>query len=226
MEVAVLDHEEARLLLPWLGTDRLEAAELEALLDHLKVCRACRAELRDLAELGRFAELAERGEAPDAAAIDQRLAGLLARLDEPRPGSARSAARPLGKAQRAGLLAFEPWRRALPLAALVLVAVGFLWLTSRDPAPPAGPYTTLSSPKVAAPAGPALRVVVADACRQDELRALLLLAGAEIRGGPSRHGAYEVRLPVGAAREPVIAAWREASCFSFVDKAAGAEVGQ
>lgn len=226
----VLDHEKASLLLPWLGTDRLEQEELEELLDHLKACRACRRELRDLAELGRFAELAERGEAPDGAAIEARLAGLLGRL--PAAPEERAAAAPVSS--RPAPLRRPPsgsvgWRQVLPLAALVLLAVGLLAVTGGLPpaAPgpagpsPAGPYRTLSSAEPAAPAGPALRLVVAESCPEGELRALLVAAGAEIVGGPSRHGVYSVSLAAGADAAALAAAWRPHSCFSYVGPIAG-----
>jgi len=219
MSSKVLSHAEASLLLPWLGTDRLAAGELEPLLDHLKVCAACRGELRDLSELGRFAELAERAEAPDAAAIERRLSAVMGRLET------RSPARFGPPARRApGLY------RALALAAVLTLAGGLLFLrgAGEEPVRPEaanGPYKTLSSPAPAASAGAALRVVVADGCGQAELRRLLLEAKAEIRGGPTRLGVYTVGLPAGAVADRQIEAWRPLPCFSFVEKAAESGAG-
>jgi hypothetical protein len=213
----VLDHDEASRLLPWLGTDRLAGGELERLLDHLKVCRLCRSELRDLSDLGRAADLAERGEAPDAAAIEERLGRLAGRLDQ--AAGRRFATRSPFTARQGGF----GWRQAAPLAALVVLAVGLLVFTADRPRPAGvGGYATLSSPEEAPPAGPALRVAVADSCTQGELRRLLGDAGAEIAAGPSKLGVYTIALPEGAAPEQQIAAWRPLSCFTFVDKAAGA----
>lgn len=236
MYTKVLDHDEASRLLPWLGTDRLAAGELEPLLDHLKICRLCRSELRDLSDLGRAAELAERGEAPDAAAIDRRLARLVGRLDGPPP--CRPAPRSPFTARPAGAFG---WQQILPLAALVVLAVGLFFFTPGRPRPGAAVYSTLSSPEKPGPAGPhpagphsagphpagphpagaALRVVIADSCTQGELRRLLGAAGAEIRSGPTKLGVYTIFLPEGALPEIQIAAWRPLACFSFVDRAAG-----
>jgi hypothetical protein len=221
----VLDHDEASRLLPWLGTDRLAGGELERLLDHLKVCRLCRSELRDLSDLGRAADLAERGEAPDAAAIEERLGRLAGRLDQAAAGR-RFAPRSPFTARQGGF----GWRQTLPLAALVVLTVGLLLFTTTERAGKAdrprpagvGGYATLSSPEEALPAGPALRVAVADSCTQGELRRLLGDAGAEIAAGPSKLGVYTIALPEGVAPERQIAAWRPLSCFTFVDKAAGA----
>lgn len=212
----VLDHQEASELLPWLGTDRLAAGENEQLLDHLKVCRLCRSELRDLSDLGRAAELAERGEAPDAAAIERRLERLVGRLDQP-VASLSSVSRSPFTAREGAI----GWRQSLPLAALVVLAVGLFLFTTERPRQGVGGYATLSSPEETAPAGVALRVVIADSCTQGELRRLLSGVGAEIKAGPSRLGVYTVGLPAGAAPDAQIAAWRPLACFTFVDQAAG-----
>lgn len=212
----LLDHHEASELLPWLGTDRLGAGENELLLDHLKVCRLCRSELRDLSDLGRAAELAERGEAPDAAAIERRLERLVGRLDQPVAKLRSSPRSPYTARQGA-----TGWRRTLPLAALVVLAVGLFLFTAERPRQGVGGYATLSSPEEPMPAGAALRVVIADSCTQGELRRLLRDAGAEIEAGPSRLGVYTIGLPAGAAPDAQIAAWRPLACFTFVDQAAG-----
>lgn len=225
MEFEELDHDGASLLLPWLGTDRLEQRELERLLDHLKRCDVCRRELRDLADLGRFAELSERQEAPDGPAIEQRLEGVLQRLDvapeAPRPfsqpfsrGARRLSQAPLGR------------RLGLPLAALLVLALGFAYVFV-PASPPAALYQTLSSPE-ATPAelalaeAAALRVVFADSCTQGELRGLLQRAAAEIRTGPSSHGVYTLSLSQSEGLEAQIAALRSEPCFVFVEKVAAA----
>lgn len=212
-------HEEASQLLPWLGTERLEADELEPLLDHLKSCKDCRGELRHLAELGRFAELAERGEAPDALAIERRLATVMARLGPPLAGSTR--ARP-GRTWAAGTRG-GPWA----LAALVLLVLGATFWGGRQSAPTPSPglYQTLSSEKPIAARRDTLRVVFSDSCSLGELRGLLLAAGAEIVAGPSRRGVYTLSLTrdpsEAGSSETHIAAWRGQACFELVEKVQG-----
>lgn len=217
-------HEEASQLLPWLGTNRLAADELEPLLDHLKICPDCRGELRHLSELGRFAELAERGEAPDAAAIERRLAAVMTRL-EPTPAGRSGASLALGP-RRAG--AIGTWRAPWALAAaLALVAAGLVFWGRPNPATPSpGLYQTLSSEAPIPARGEKLRVVFADSCSLGELRGLLLAAGAEIAAGPSRRGVYTLSLPASgpaetASSEARIAAWRGEACFELVEKVHG-----
>ncbi len=229
MEREELDHDGASLLLPWLGTDRLEQRELERLLDHLKRCDVCRRELRDLADLGRFAELSERAEAPDGPAIEQRLEGVLKRLDiakeTPRPFS-QPFSRPFSRGGRRLLQAPLSRRLGLPLAALLVLALGFAYVLV-PASPPAALYQTLSSPE-ATPAelalaeAAALRVVFADSCTQGELRGLLQRAAAEIRTGPSSHGVYTLALSQSEGLEAQIAALRSEPCFVFVEKVAAA----
>lgn len=205
-----MNHEEAGLLLPWLGTDRLDQKELELLLEHLKHCAECRGELRHLADLGRFVELADNDGVPGDAEIERRLAAVMTRLEP------------------AGASRFGSWRKGgtavWAFAALLLLAVGlYLSGSSRAPIPPL--YQTLSSEKPAPAPGEKLRVVFADSCSLGELRGLLLAAGAEIVAGPSQRGVYTLSLSVPAGAEApgtmdLIASWRTQGCFEFVEKVA------
>jgi hypothetical protein len=203
-----LTHDEARLLLPWLAVDRLAEAELAALCEHLKTCRACRRELPYLNEIDRLVALGGDDEAARLAhdsAVTRRIDERWQRVDA-RLGPAlerlgpEEAPRPAAFSRPAATF----WRRAAlaQAAALVLVALAFalrpspLALAPESALPGQGDqaasFVTLSDAEEPPAAGerPRWRFVPAPELGADALRELLLAEGLEIVGGPSARGVY------------------------------------
>lgn len=216
-----LRHQEAWELLPWYVNGTLVSDELRAVEEHLERCPLCRGEVaagEDLAlAVRRAAEppqpagdrfgrlLARLDEPPAAAELEAGAAAAPAPLAAPHPAHLSPPAR-LPPAVR--------WALALQAAAVLALAVGFAYLLatrgaapsdalSRQP-PAAGAearaaaepaYRTLAAP--AAPAageGLAVRTVFSPTASEEELRRLLLAAGARFAGGPSPAGVYTLEI--------------------------------
>jgi len=214
-----LRHQEAWELLPWYVNRTLAGDEREAVEAHLERCPLCRVEVAAGEEL---ALAVRRGAAapPDAG----RLERLLARLDEPgeadggeaaelaAPAALPPALPPPARPSAPRLPPAVRWALALQAAAVLALALGLgSLLAARDPAPagsadltsaPAEPssaaaprYRTLAAPAPpAAGEGLAVRAVFSPTASEQELRRLLLAAGARFAGGPSPAGVYTLEI--------------------------------
>jgi anti-sigma factor RsiW len=199
-----LRHQECWELLPWYVNGTLESDERAAVEEHLGRCPLCRSELAASEEMAVAVRRAAELPPPASARIDH----LLARLDGADPGPAAAPPRPAAAAHGAApapprASAAVRWTIALQAAAILALAVGLGSLLARQlTAPPAAvevasgapAFRTLaSSPAAAAPAQ-RVRVVFDPAASEDELRRLLLAAGARFAAGPSPAGVYTLEL--------------------------------
>lgn len=178
-------HQQVRLLLPWHANGTLEPGERAAVNDHLAECVECRADL----------------------AAEQALRAHIAAIPTASP------AEPALKAQ--GVLPNTPvrlfrrristgWQLAASAAVAAIVALAVpLALT---PSQPRDDYRLLSSGATSS-SGNAI-VLFAPETSQRELRTALGEAGAEIVGGPTASGAFEVWLDP-ATRTAALGALRE-----------------
>ena len=208
-ETRRLGHQEAWELLPWYVNDTLQDEERRAVEEHLARCPLCRSELATSRQLALAVQRA--AELPDVAA--DRVDRLLARLDEPAASAAPAAGSPAAAGPAVARLSpAVRWALALQAAAILALALGLAWLLAvpRAVAPPAASpaaessadadFRTLAAPPVAATA-PATRVraVFDPAASEEELRRLLLAAGARFADGPSPAGVYTLEVAGGAA---------------------------
>jgi len=183
-------------LLPWYANGTLEESERRTVEEHTAHCQRCRAELESCQRLGEaLARSGETAPTPHPA----RLSRLMERLDEAEGSSLRQR---LG-----GLLTATPrpvrWTLAAQLAAVLLLAAGWMWSAPPPPAPPAE-FRTLSDPAPAPAMGTRVRVVFAEDATELQIRDVLLAVGGWLAGGPSPLGAYTVELPEGRDPLPVV----------------------
>lgn len=200
-----LDHQDAFSLLPWLANGTLEGADLEGVLDHLKVCRECREELRFLPELR--CALEQNAPLPSPG---RSFARLLARIEREERAGQPWRERLRAAAER-WLGDVPPWLRgtlAVQSVALAVLAAMLLW---PRPAPAPALFRTLSTPvETSVPAGARMRLVLAEGTPVEQMRAVLQGIEAQIVGGPSGVGAFTIELAPGVALEPALAGLRAA----------------
>lgn len=209
-----LGHQEAWELLPWYVNDTLQDEERRAVEEHLARCPLCRSELASSRQVALAVQRA--AELPDVAA--ERIDRLLARLDEPAVArAAGESATGAPAAATVGRLApAVRWALALQAAAILALALGLAYLlavpralsspepaTSQAASPTAGSsagpdFRTLAAPPAAAAPAARVRVVFDPAASEEELRRLLLEAGARFAGGPSPAGVYALEVAGGA----------------------------
>lgn len=199
-----LRHQECWELLPWYVNGTLESEERAAVEEHVERCPLCRSELAASEEMAVAVRRAAELPPPASSRIDH----LLARLETGAPAPA--AAPPSPAAPARAVVPAPPrasaavrWTIALQAAAILALAVGLGALLARQPAPPLAPaeaasaapaFRTLASPPAAADPAQRVRVVFDPAASEDELRRLLLAAGARFAGGPSPAGVYTLEL--------------------------------
>lgn len=186
-------HQRIWELLPWYANGTLGEAERRAVEEHAAQCERCREEVQACRQLG---EAVRRNAAEAPTPHPARLSRLMSRLDE--------ADGPSPAARLKGLLAATPkpvrWVLAGQLAALLLLAAGWMW--TPPPAPPAE-FQTLSDAAVPVDANQ-VRVVFADGVTERQIRDVLLPIGGQLAGGPSPLGVYTVELPQGRDPLPVV----------------------
>lgn len=185
-------HQRIWELLPWYANGTLPETEHRTVEEHAEQCQRCREELAACRRLG---EAVRTSAAEPPVPHPARFALLKARLDQAEESRVRSLLDATPKAVR--------WLLAAQLAALLILAAGWMWRT--PPPPPAAPaeYQTLSDP-VAASAGPRVRVVFAEEATERQIRNLLLPIGGQLADGPSPLGVYTVELPEGRDPLPVV----------------------
>jgi anti-sigma factor RsiW len=198
-------HSEARALLPWYVTGRLDASERAQVEAHLNGCPECQEDLR--IERGLYAQIA--GLPMD---VEQGWANLRARLERDRPGRRRSIGwrRWLGVVHRA---AGGSWRGGpiwltwalVPQLGLLLLLGGLLLTTIQRGRDNAARYHLLG----AAPIGAAGNVVVMFRPQTSErdLRRILEANQARVVNGPTSTDAWLLEAPA-ARRSAVVAKLR------------------
>jgi hypothetical protein len=194
-------------LLAWYPDEGLSGEERGVVEAHAATCPECRREILD----GLRGTHPSDG-APPAERVLARVFERIAAGDTARDTVPGSAATPLRVApRRAPPVRVPPpaRRRAVPAwaaAAAVALVVGSLATLAavRLTRAPAPVYETASAPPLPAlpaPAGSAearLDVVLRDDVSAAQVQAALRGLGAEIVGGPTALGRYEIRLPSGA----------------------------
>lgn len=189
-------HQRIWELLPWYANGTLGETERRAVEEHAERCERCREEAQACRQLGDAVRTAVEAPTPHPA----RLSRLMSRLDE--------ADGPSVRARLGSLLLATPrpvrWVLAGQLAALLLLAAG--WMGKPSSPPPPAEFKTLSD--AAAPAAPAeaprVRVVFADGTTERQIRDVLLPIGGQLAGGPSQLGVYTLELPAGRDPLPVV----------------------
>ncbi|MEA2559949.1 MAG: hypothetical protein QOH06_1453 [Acidobacteriota bacterium] len=189
-------HQRIWELLPWYANGTLGEAERRTVEEHAAQCERCREEMQACRQLGEAVRLtAVEAPTPHPA----RLSRLMSRLDEAEGSSTR--------ARLAGLLTATPkpvrWVLSGQLAALLLLAAGWMRMPLSPPSPPPAQFTTLSD-AVAVAGGQQVRVVFADGATERQIRDVLLPIGGQLAGGPSPLGVYTVELPEGRDPLPVV----------------------
>ncbi len=186
-----LEHEEIRLLLPWLANDTLEGPERARVELHLESCAACGEEVALWRRTGGAVHRVGDGAFEPS---PERLERLLETLPEPpREGPGRETL----------VERFRAWWHSLPgragplLAAQSLAVAGLaavvVW-QALAPSPPL--YETLSAREgVVAREGTRLDVAFAEDATERELRELLRAHQANLVGGPSALGIYTIAVP-------------------------------
>ena len=185
-------HQRVWELLPWYANGTLPETEQRTVEEHAELCRRCREELAACRGLG---EAMRSSAAEPPVPHPARIALLKARLDQAEGSRVRSLLGATPKAVR--------WIVAAQLAAILILAAGWMWRT--PPPPPAAPaeYQTLSDP-AAASAGPRVRLVFAEGATERQMRDVLLAIGGRLADGPSPLGVYTVELSEGSDPLPVI----------------------
>jgi hypothetical protein len=174
-----LSHERALELLPWLVNGTLQAAERDALEQHVRACIVCRRELREQQRLATAVRAQPVVHVSAQAGLDE--------LDRMLGASAREVR--AAPSLRRRYLALRPF--AVAAAAGIALLAFLLWLT---PLPQPGPeaYSTLATPP--GEGAVLVDVVFAQQTTAAEIGALLAKVGGEIVAGPSAVGRYSVRL--------------------------------
>ena len=226
-----LSHQQAWELIPWYVNDTLDAAEAEAVDDHLERCPLCRREVVANRRLA-LAVLRSAGEGVPRS---------------PRHGGERLLAG--GAAERRGSRRAAPgvrrwwWAPAAALAASLAVALLVpAWLggavapaevsPSEAAPPPSAAFRTLTSPSaVDAAGGAAVRLVFAAGMSEGAIRRLLLAEEGRFVAGPSPAGVYTAVFPVAGGDEAVdtlLARLRAAPAVALAERlhaAAAADAG-
>jgi anti-sigma factor RsiW len=194
---AAFDHDRAFALLPWLVNGTLDAAERDAVEQHVHACIVCRRELKEQRRL----KAVVAAQPTIHVSAHAGLAELDRRLDAT-PG-ARRGVRDWG----GWYAALQPF--VLATAAGTALLAFLLWLT---PLPQAGGdrYTTLATETGAS--AKLIDVVFAQQTTAAEMAALLEEFDGEIVAGPSAVGRYSVRIASGRADD--------AELFRVVDRLA------
>lgn len=208
-------HLHAVELLPWLVNGSLDDEEQAWVEAHVAQCPGCRQEVLALRRLQEavHSEQLDDYVSTRLAGIHQRIDGVTARLSSARNHEARDEARASAWASWHRLLgmgrlrATSGWRAAALAQALVLIAVGGVWLVRSNPseilARDTATYHLLSAPQSSdrSPAPDArwhIAVVFDQRTPESEMRALLLALNATLTAGPTAQGAYDLALESGS----------------------------
>lgn len=193
-----LRHQDVWEILPWYVNGTLDSDERTAVEAHLDRCSLCRNELAASQELAsavrRAAELP-----PVAPAAEGRRDVHAAPLDAPSlsPAGRPAAAPALPAAPR--LAPAVRWALALQAAAILALALGLAYLLALPASAPSAAaseasYRTLAAPPASDVRGVAVRVVFSPTASEEDLRGLLLAAGAHFADGPSPAGVYTLEI--------------------------------
>lgn len=189
-----LDHEAARLLLPWFAAGTLDAVERAQVAAHLAECPDCQAELaldRELA--GASPQVMP---SPDAgwAALSARLGDApVEHTSMPAPPPRRRDRRPWLRSGGGGAARWR-WLAAAQFGAIAVLGT-WLLVPATSPLPARSSYRALGTTDEMT--GNVLAMFRPDTS-EAELRGLLTASDARVVDGPTSAGAYVLAVPGGA----------------------------
>lgn len=191
-------HEVVQDLLPLAVNGRLSAQQQSLLDSHLSHCNECREEYRQLTQLSEHFAASDDGWQPSPA----HFATLLQQIDAETQPAVTTRKTSLDARLR-HWLSFDwlqplqvKWAFGLQTAALALVLT--IWLLPETPPDGVtdGDYVTLSSAQHGAKNGAAtVRILPATTMTVGQLAELMKQCGAEVIGGPSELGLYDLAVP-------------------------------
>lgn len=192
-------HRECWLMLPWIVTGRIAAADKQRIERHLLECAECRAEL----EAQR--SLCEQVRRDDSVMLapQSSFQKLMERIDSGEPPIGEDSSIEMPADAPAPAVSSSPKRapRWLAIAAAVqaLAIGGLLALVwqMRHAEMSAPRFTTQSSAAAPAPSGIVLRVVFRPEMTNAELQDLLHGVDAHVVAGPTEAGVYSLQLAEG-----------------------------
>ena len=174
----MIRHEQARELLPWLANGTLDEPERSSVADHLSTCGACRSEVESLHQVGRAVREQPADEGSEAGNLDR----ILARIDH-------AGGVPLRKTP------ILHWLLVAEAAAIVILVILLVAPDSSRIADDPQLFRTLSDGQETATSDAGLlRIVFADTTTERQLREIVQSVEARIVDGPSRVGAYTIRI--------------------------------
>ena len=194
-------HEQVVFLLPWYVNNTLQAQELHAVTQHLKVCLLCKRELSNLRQL---ANAVQHSPSAEVAAPTLAFAQLKQRLETPpaQPSPEIAEVSTLPRAAKHRLLGKWTAPQVLALAASVALALVLPrilpWDSSWGTA-----YRTLSDAEVKPSAAHSLRVIFKADTAPEVLKSLLANTQASKVLGPDTQAMYTLEFNDDVA-QPII----------------------
>ncbi len=171
-------HDQARELLPWFSNGTLDADERRGVTDHLRECGACRSEVESLNRVRRVVREQPGADGPEMGNLDE----ILARIDA--DGGVHQRKTPVVR-----------WLLVAQAAAIVILVILLIVPGSPRVESDPQPFRTLSAAPETVPSGAQhLRIGCADTTTERQLREILQSVEARIVDGPSRVGAYTLRI--------------------------------
>lgn len=181
-------HEQVVFLLPWYANNTLQAQELHAVTQHLKVCLLCK---RELSNLRLLANAVQQLPNVEVAAPALGFAELKRRLQTPNAQQAPDVTEPLPLLQAKKHRVFGKWSAPQVLALAASVALALVlprilpWESSWE-----STYRTLSDAEVKPSAAHSLRIIFKADTSAEMLKSLLANTQASKVLGPDTQAMY------------------------------------